>query len=81
MTTVCVSVVAVVSAECPRCGKRLEEKLSLDEESLSTGNTTQQAVYHVYAAKRTVEARKKARGWTDICGACGDTEGAELRAR
>lgn len=70
-----VEVSATVTITCPMCGKRIEEKMSLTEHALSTGNVTQMASYAVDQMKRRVHTRAKTRGWTEIaCGVCNDRD-------
>lgn len=81
-TDVRVVVSVSVGCACPKCGRSLEEKLCLDEESLRTGNTTQRAAYAVELAKARIVAAKGARGWLDDrCGRCRDTQDTDRKAR
>ena len=68
-----VSVMLLVRSKCPGCGEVIEQQAKLDEHSLSTGNTTQQASYWAKQMKAEVEGKMKRRGWTpEMCGRCRD---------
>lgn len=74
-TDVEIRVQITAAAQCPKCGKRLEQRSLLAEEQLTTGNTTQMASYHARALRASIDAAKKLRGWTDeMCGACRDAD-------
>lgn len=70
-----VSIMVTVECRCPRCGQRIVIKDLLTEESLSTGNTTQQASYAVKQWRAQIEADKERRCWNaEMCGKCRDRE-------
>lgn len=70
-----VSIMVTVQCRCPCCGQRIVIKDLLTEESLSTGNTTQQASYAIRLWRERIEADKARRGWSkDQCGKCRDSE-------
>ncbi len=63
----------IVRAVCPGCKTVIEMQNVLDEESLSTGNTTQKASYWAKQMKEQVQAKLERRGWTSqMCGKCRD---------
>lgn len=71
-----VDVIISVASTCPKCGKRVEVRNTLDYNSIVTGNTTQRAAYWADSMVREVNAEIARRGWTDVrCGACRDTDG------
>lgn len=74
-TALRVRVLVEVESSCPRCSKRLQMKRQLTEEQLTTGNTTEMAMYHLREMKATIQASKDGRGWTaEMCGACRDSD-------
>ncbi len=68
-------VILAASITCPKCGRKLVETADTDEESLSTGNTTQRASYWMNDLKNKVQAVAQRRGWTaEMCGTCRDRD-------
>jgi len=66
-------VMLLVRATCPGCKTVIEMQNVLDEESLSTGNTTQRAAFWAKQMKEQVQAKLERRGWTpQMCGKCRD---------
>jgi hypothetical protein len=72
---VATKVILAASATCPKCNRKLVETADLDEEALTTGNTTQRASYWMASLKSLVQARATQRGWTgESCGRCRDQD-------